>query len=237
MKRLFLCGADEPAGVRLALNINAAEQRWDELLILEAHPGERDSVLGVPVVGGIEVLEAVDPADAEVQCLLSRSPRERWRCRAEIARYGLSFASLIHPAIDVTGVRVLGDVVAHEHATLAPETILAAGCLAQSGAVVGHEAHVGQGCVLGAGSVLNARVVLAHGVEMGINSVVIPEQAIGAWASIGAGSVVVEAVPEGACMMGVPAGVVRVDPLPEPGWANDVLGDGAGFSAFGEATP
>ena len=215
MKRLILYGVGEPAGVRLALKVNEAEHRWEEIVLIDEHPGECDSVLGVSVIGGMKKLEEIEPESEEVQCLLADSPLERWRIRARLARYGLPFATLIHPAIDIAGARLMGDVVVHEHATLAPETLLDAGCLVQTGAVVGHEAHVGRGCVLGSGSVLNARVVLAHGVELGINSVVIPEQHVGAWATIGAGSVVVEDVPEGAFVFGVPGRVVRVDPLPE----------------------
>ena len=237
MRRLFLYGADEPAGVRLALNVNEAERRWDQILIVDEGRGDGGSVLGVPIVGGMEALGQVERSSADVQCLLSGSPLERWRLRARLERYGLPFATLVHPSVDRTGARLEGDVVAHEHATLAPETIIASGSLVQTAAVVGHEARVGPGCVLGAGSVLNARVVLAQGVATGINSVVIPEQEIGAWATIGPGSVVMEPVPAGASVLGVPGRVVGVDPLPDPDPLRDAVEAPASATAPGLASP
>ena len=41
MKTLYLCGAGNSEGVRLTLNINAAQARWDRIVILDDDPKKR----------------------------------------------------------------------------------------------------------------------------------------------------------------------------------------------------
>ncbi|HJV35314.1 hypothetical protein, partial [Geomonas sp.] len=63
MKTLYLCGAGNPEGVRLALSVNAVRQRWERLLILDDDPSKHGrSLLGVEVAGPFSLLEKADPA-------------------------------------------------------------------------------------------------------------------------------------------------------------------------------
>ena len=208
MNTLYLCGAGNPEGVRLAVRISERQKRWSQILLLDNDPKKHGkSILGVPTVGGFELLEAVRPHD-EVQNLVTRTTRGRMGARAQIARYCSRFATLLSPDVDVLGVEIRGDVTVYHNATLGPESVLDAGSVVWMGAVVGHESFLGQGSVLATNSVLNARVTVGKGVYVGTNATVLPEVSIGDWATVGAGSVVVSDVPAGATAIGIPAQIL-----------------------------
>lgn len=210
MRTLYLCGAGNSEGVRLARTVQRHAARWDRIVLLDDDPArlgfERH---GVAVVGPIAMLHDVDPAASEVVNLVARTTRGRKAVRDRILGSGVPFARLVHPEVDIDGVALADDVIVYRHATLGPESSLADGCCVFMGAVVGHESVVGPGCVVAPNAVLNARVVLGEGAYVGSNASILPEVVIGAWATVGAGSAVIRHVPEGATAVGVPAEVLE----------------------------
>jgi sugar O-acyltransferase (sialic acid O-acetyltransferase NeuD family) len=208
VRKLYLCGAGNSEGVRLAQQLNARRSRWDHIVLLDDDPaklgGER---LGVPVVGPIDALYDADPATSEVANLVARATRSRREVRSRILSSGIPFAPLVSLDVDVTGVTLGRDVIVYQNATLGPEATLDDGACVFMGAVVGHESHVGACAVIGPNAVLNARVVLGEGAYVGSNASILPEVTIGAWAIVGAGSAVMHDVPTGATAVGVPAEV------------------------------
>ena len=57
-KTLYLCGAGNPEGVRLALVVNHVEKRWDRVVLLDDDLSKHGSlVLGVEIVGPFAALE------------------------------------------------------------------------------------------------------------------------------------------------------------------------------------
>ncbi|MBX3274491.1 MAG: hypothetical protein KF729_29770 [Sandaracinaceae bacterium] len=208
-RTLYLCGAGNSEGVRLALTINRRSSRWGSLAILDddrARWGQR--LLGVEVVGGFDVLAGADPARDEVANLVARTTARRRAARAKLASYGIPFATLIHPGVDTLGATLARELIVYEGAILAPEVEIGEGTVLFMNAVAGHECRIGECCVLAAGSVLNARVVLEDGVYVGTNAAILPELRVGEGATVGACSSVVHDVPAGATAIGVPAEVV-----------------------------
>ena len=60
MRTLYLCGAGNAEGVRLAMIVNRAENKWDRLLVLDDDPGkQKREFSGVPVLGSTKDLEEV----------------------------------------------------------------------------------------------------------------------------------------------------------------------------------
>jgi sugar O-acyltransferase (sialic acid O-acetyltransferase NeuD family) len=201
-RRLYLCGAGNSEGVRLALRVNERERRWDELVLLDDDPAKHGlSQLGVRVAGPFSLLADADPATSEAVNLIARTTARRQGAGERIASFGVPFASLISSDVDLLGAEVGYDLMAYQNATVGPEVVIGDGSVIFMGAVAGHECHVGHHCVLAANSVLNARVVLHDGVYVGSNAVVLPEIEVGAGATIGAGAVVIADVPAGATVM------------------------------------
>ncbi len=205
MATLYLCGAGNSEGVRLALRVNERSARWDRILLLDDDPARHGgAIVDVPIVGAFDRLADAAPGD-EVANLVARTTRGRRAAQTRIEQFGVPFTSLISPTVDLLGAAVADDVIVYQHATVGPEVTIGAGAVVFMGAVVGHESHVDRGCVIAANAVLNARVELGEYVYVGTNAAILPEIVVGAGATIGAGSAVLQDVAPGATVMGVPA--------------------------------
>lgn len=209
MRTLYLCGAGNSEGVRLALRVNAATSRWDRVLLLDDDVSKRgESLLGVPIVGTIDELLNVH-APAEAVNLVARTTARRAAVRERIEASGVPLASLVHPSVDASECSVAPGALVYEQAILSTATRLGLDSVVFMRAVVGHDVSVGEGCVVASGAVLNARVVLETQVYVGSNASVLPDARIGARTTIGANSLVVASVPADASVVGVPGQVVR----------------------------
>lgn len=209
MTTLYLCGAGNAEGVRLALTINRKEHRWDRIVLLDDDPLKQGRmILGVEVVGTLNLLRHVRPRSTEIANLVARTAVKRWSVRRKLEAYNLPFASLIHPDIDVTGVTFGRDTIIYPHAHLGPEVSLREGSVIFMGADVGHESRLAYGCIIAPHAVVNARVELGDGVYVGTNAAILPEVKVGPWAVIGAGTVAMRNVPAGATLLGVPGKIV-----------------------------
>lgn len=210
---LFLCGAGNPDGVRLALRINERAHRWGRVVLLDDNPATHGRrVLGIVVDGGLELLRGADNRRDETANLITRTTRRRLAARQRIAGFGLPPATLISPGVDTLGADTAGDVVVYSGTELGVGTRIGQGSALLVGATLGHEAVVGEGCILGPGAVLNARVRFEEGAYIGSNAVVLPDVTVGAWATIGAGAVVMEDLPAGATVAVSPPEVILERP-------------------------
>jgi sugar O-acyltransferase (sialic acid O-acetyltransferase NeuD family) len=222
MKTLYLCGASNPEGVRLALRIDRAQRRWAKIVVLDDDPARHGgSILGIEVAGPFLRLAQADPADAEVANLVARSTAKRAAAAQAITRYGLQWASLISPDVDVLGT-VLGEgVTVYGNATVAAGATVGDGSVVFMGAIVGHGSTVGRGCVIAPNAVINARVRLGDRVYVGSCASILPEIEIGEGATIAAGATVLTRVPENSTALAVPAKVLRFPPKAAPVAAPD----------------
>lgn len=209
MRTLYLCGAGNSEGVRLALRVNAASARWERVLLLDDDPHKHgEHVLGVPIVGSIDDLaSAREPCEAVN--LVARTTERRASVRQRIEANRVTLASLVHPSVDASECQIEPGALVYEQAILSTATRLGRDSVVFMRAVIGHDTRVGEGCVIASGAVLNARVVLAEQVYVGSNASVLPDARIGARTTIGANSMVVSSVPADASVVGVPGQVLR----------------------------
>ena len=206
---LFLCGAGNSEGVRLALATNAEQGRWDRLAVLDDDSRRRgEKLLGVEIAGGFDVLGELRPGTVEVVNLVARTTRGRARAREKIASFGHPFASLVQGSVDTGGVRLARDVTVYHNVILSPDAIVAAGSVLFMGSMVGQGARLGRGCVVAAGAGIGAGARLEDEVYVGTRAAVMPGVRVGAGATIGAASAVVSDVPPGATVVGVPGDVL-----------------------------
>jgi len=206
MASLYLCGAGNPEGVRLALRINQIQSRWDRIIILDDDPSKHgQSILGVEIAGSFTELKNADPASDEVSNLVARTTKVRLSALKKIKSYRLRFTPLIDPGSDMTGVEFGNDITVYPGAQFCANATVGDGLVVLVGALVGHGCRLGQCCIVAPGAVINARVELGDGVYVGTNASILPDLKIGPSATIGANSAVVQDIPAGATVMGVPA--------------------------------
>ncbi len=209
MATLYLCGAGNSEGVRLALTINKHQSRWNRIILLDDDPAKHgQSVLGVEIAGPFATLEQADPDSSEVANMVTRSATKRRSARNKIEDYDLPFAVLISPSVDIVDVDLAKDVTVYQNATVGPQVSMEEGSVIWIGAAVGQECRLGRCCVVGPHAVVNGRVQLGDGVYVGTNATILPGVKVGPWATIGAGSVATQDVPAGATVMGVPGKIV-----------------------------
>jgi sugar O-acyltransferase (sialic acid O-acetyltransferase NeuD family) len=209
VRTLYLCGAGNSEGVRLAHTINRAEDRWDRILLLDDDETKRgESRIGVEIVGSLDLLRDPGEGVVEIANLVARTTQGRAAVRERLLAFDLPFATLISPNVDVEGVEYGQDLIVYQNATLGPEVTIGEGTVVFMGGVLGHECRVGNCCVIASNAVLNARVELADRVYVGTNATILPETKVGEGSTVGAGSVVLEDVPPGVTVMGVPAEII-----------------------------
>jgi sugar O-acyltransferase (sialic acid O-acetyltransferase NeuD family) len=117
--------------------------------------------------------------------------------------------------------------------TVAPGSVICAGCQITTDISIGTHVHVNLGCTIGHDSSLadfttlnpgvnvSGNVELAEGVEVGTGSILIPHANVGAWSIVGAGSVVTHSLDANVTAVGAPAKAIKSR---HPGWheANDI---------------
>lgn len=225
MTTLFLCGAGNSEGVRLAQRVAAQRREWQRIVLLDDDPQKHgQSLLGVPIEGPIDALRQA-PAGAAAVNLVARRTASRAAVHRRIVACGVPLATLVHPGVDAADCELGAGVLVYEQAILSPETKLGAGACALLRAIIGHGASVGADCVVAPGAVLNARVVLGERVYVGSNASVLPDVRIGDDATIGANTMVAQDVPAGATVVGVPGVVLAAAPAPAADAARPAVED------------
>lgn len=208
MKTLYLCGAGNLEGVRLAIRINRAQPRWERIIILDDDPAKHGrSIMGVEIAGPFSLLEDAN-SSSEVANMVTRTTERRWSAGEKIAEFGVPVAALVDPSVDVSGAEIGQDVTVYQNAVIGPEVVLGEAAVVLMGSIVGHGSRAGRCCIVAPNAVVNARVIIGDGVYIGTNSTVLPEIQIGAWATLAAGSVAMQNIPAGATVMGVPAKIL-----------------------------
>lgn len=208
MKTLYLCAAGNPEGVRLALEVHDAVQRWGRIVILDDDPAKHGShILDVPVVGPFAALADHQPGDEAVN-LVARSTKGRDGARAKIESFGIALVSLIHPSVNLRGAVVGRAVTIYAGCTISALSAVGDHAIVFTQAVLGHGATLGAGAVLAPGAVVNARVRVGNRAYIGSNAAVLPDLEVGEDATVSACSAVLGDVPAGCTALGVPAEIM-----------------------------
>lgn len=184
--------------------LHARDPHWTVLGFLDDAPERVGStVLGVPVLGGVDWLDRAPP---EVQVLITvGSPGARRRLDESFTRKGVRWATAIHPSVELTPWVTIGEgSLVMAGCTFTVEVEVGRHVVVNPGCTVAHDVRIGDYCYLSPGVDLAGRVVLEPEAYLGTGAVVIPSRTVGRGAVVGAGGVVIRDVPAGATAVGVP---------------------------------
>lgn len=191
--------------------LERAQSNFQVAGFIDNDPGKKGTTfLGYPVFGGFESLEQLIATDVQFVNLITGSTRTRYETSREMARRGCRFANFIHPAIDLTMVRIgVGNYI-QEGVILQADVAVGDNSSIHIGTLVGHETVIGNSVFVAHGCSLSGSVHVGDGTFMGTHATVVPRVTIGKWATIGAGTVVIKDVPDYATVVGNPGRVIKV---------------------------
>ncbi|MBI0537148.1 acetyltransferase [Roseomonas sp. KE2513] len=166
-------------------------------------------VLGVPVLGGNELLERLRAEGASEAVVALGSNPLRQELGDRLAALGFRLPPVVHPAAQLSpSARVAEGAVVMARACIGPDAGIGRLAIVNTAAIVEHDNRLGQAAHAAPGSALAGGVVVGDRALVGVGSAVRPGIVIGADAVVGAGSAVVRDVPPGATVGGVPAALL-----------------------------
>jgi len=167
------------------------------------YQNQEESILGVRVLGGFEILSKYDKTKVSVIIAIGDNFKRK-ECYLQLKKQGFIFAKVIHPTAVISKFATIGEgVFINAGVIINTEAVIGNNCIINSGAIVEHEAKIGDYTHLAPGTRVGGRTVIEEGVFVGIGANVADYIKIGRNVIIGAGSVIVKDIPESSTVVGI----------------------------------
>jgi sugar O-acyltransferase (sialic acid O-acetyltransferase NeuD family) len=210
--RIYFLGAANPETIRMIRAVQRSTPNAHFAGFLDNDPAKKGSdFFGYPVLGGIELVEALASDGVGFVNLITGNTRVRHETTRQIVAAGGLLTNFIHPSIDLTMTRLGVGLYLQEAVQLQAGVELGDNTSIHVGAVLGHESRVGQSVFIAHAVSISGCCTIGNGTFIGTNATLLPRVNIGQWVTIGAGAVVTKDVPDFAVVMGNPARIVRFD--------------------------
>jgi len=194
------------AGGHARVVVDAALSSGVEILgIIDfEYQGQKENILGINVLGGIDVLDKYNPKKISVAIAIGDN-REREKWYLKLKKQGIEVATIIHPTAISSKKIVVGEgVFINSGAIINAEVSIGDNCIINTGVIIEHECSIKSHSHLAPGVRMGGRGVVEQGSFVGIGSSIIQGITIGSGATIGAGSVIIRDVNPKTVVVGVP---------------------------------
>jgi acetyltransferase EpsM len=187
--------ASEISGVRVVGFVeNMEPERCKELLE------------GLPVFWGGDIAELTKSHRAI--CGLATTHRSRFT--DQVAAYGMSFATLIHPSASISLKSSVGEgTIVSVGVIIGAHTRLGRHVLVNRGVLIGHHTQIDDYVTIQPGANIAGACRIGKATYIGMGAVVTDHLTIGTHSIVGAGAVVTKDVPDNVQVVGVPARIVK----------------------------
>lgn len=201
--QLVIVGAGGHA--KVVIETARAAGRFDIVGLIDPRPPAAE-VLGVPVLGGDEILPRLRAGGIAWAFPAIGGNAARERIGAGLRAAGFRLATLAHPTAVVMPSASLGEgIVVMARVVVSAEARVDDLAILNTGAVVEHDNRIGPAAHIAPLAALAGNVRVGARTLIGVGSAIRPGISIGDDALVGAGSAVVSDVPPGATVGGAPA--------------------------------
>jgi sugar O-acyltransferase (sialic acid O-acetyltransferase NeuD family) len=168
----------------------------------------REKLEGLPILW-VDELAPLAQTHMTV-CGLATTHRSRFT--EQVSRYGLAFATLVHPTARISSKSILGEGTILSAGTIvAARTRLGRHVFVNRGALIGHHTEIADYVTVQPGANIAGACRIGEATYIGMGALVLDRVAIGSHSVVGAGAVVTKDVPDNVCVVGVPARIVKTD--------------------------
>jgi len=164
---------------------------------------QKEEILGVNVIGGIEILKNYNPKKTSISIAIGDNAiREKWFLK--LKALGFILPSFIHPTAILSKYTDIGEGVYIGCGSIVnTNVIIGDNVIVNTGVIVEHEVKIGENCHLAPGVKVGGRVTIGSNTFIGIGSSTADYITIGQDVIIGAGSVIVKNVKDSSKVVGV----------------------------------
>lgn len=207
---VFGCGYLEVVKLVEALNRN--QPRWCLRGFIDDRPEMQGAkLLGYPVLGDRSVLPLLAASGSALFNNVTGKVANAMRIAALLEETGCHIASLIHPAVDMSHVRVGRGCILPDGCVVGTGTVIGNYLAARLHVVISHDVTIEDHVFIGPGAVLGGGVHVEAGAFIGAGATVMPGLRVGRHSVIGAGALVAEDVAPHVTLAGVRGRVVKAE--------------------------
>jgi sugar O-acyltransferase (sialic acid O-acetyltransferase NeuD family) len=164
---------------------------------------QHEVILGVRVLGGIELLDDFDQKKVSIIIAIGNNSKRKWWF-SKLKDKGFNFATIIHPTATLSShVSVGKGVFINSGAIVNAESIINDGVIINTGVIVEHEVEIKQYAHLAPGVSVGGRSTIGDCSFIGIGTSVADCIKIGKYVVIGAGSTIVKDVKDRLKIVGI----------------------------------
>jgi len=197
MPHSLILGAGGHAKVLIEA-IRSTQQEVNGVITLDL--GYHDDFMGVPVLGGDEIIFEYDPQEVLLINGVGSLPRKyrRWHLSSMMRKNGYKFGSVIHiTAIVAEDVMLAEGVQLMAGVTVQPGSKIGLDTIINTGSLIDHDTIIGDCCHIAPGVTLSGCVSVGNSVHIGTGAQVIQGVSIGNNVIIAAGTTVYSDIPDG----------------------------------------
>lgn len=209
LQSILIVGAGGQARevISLLLQINDINPRFHIQGIVDTgFQGQHESIMGVPVIGGEQVLRDTLVSNNDAAFVAIGDNRERQHWFEQLQALGYQLPNIISPQAYVDGSAEMGQGnMVGVFAYIGPQCRLGDNNIINTRATFEHESLLGSHSHLAPACNIGGRCVIGSGVLMGLCSVALPATRIPDNSSIGANACVTRSLAQAGTYVGTPA--------------------------------
>ena len=168
----------------------------------------QEKKLDLPVIWIDDVVELTKSGTYKAVCAVGSTKRKYFIQQALSS--GLEFATIVHPAAQVSNSTILGKgTIISPGAIIAANTRIGCHVIINRGCLIGHHVEIGNYVTISPGANIAGKAKIGDLCYIGMGAVILDGISVGNNSIVGAGSVVTKDVPCSVKVLGIPARISK----------------------------